>query len=84
MIHVMKYRNKKTFIYDAIRNESNLCQQRASLTQNSVYSEGSNNYFVQNMNHSQFGRHMNVDEPFTNVINNTINQSVDPNKYFSI
>ena len=41
MIHVMKYRNKKTFIYDATKNEINLSQQHASFTQNSTYSMNS-------------------------------------------
>ena len=45
MIHIMKYRNKKTFIYDATKNEINLSQQHTLIIQKSAYSEESNKLF---------------------------------------
>ena len=42
MIHVMKYRSKKTFIYDVTLRESIFNDQYATLTQNSVFERDSN------------------------------------------
>ena len=84
MIHVMRFRSKKTFIYDETKNERKINQQHFSFTQNTIHSEGLNNLVFQNMSQSQYGRHMDIDVPFTNVNNNSYDRSFGTDQYFSI
>ena len=63
MIHVMKFRRKKTFIYDNTVTQSDIFQQESSFSQRSTHSSGANTFHLQNFSQIQFGRRANVNIP---------------------
>ena len=84
MISMMKFRSKKTFIYDATMTESDTFQQATSFSQSSVHSINANNFQLQNFRQIQFGRYTDVNNSRNNLVNNTNDYSVDDNTYFNI
>ena len=84
VIHVMKFRSKKTFIYDATVTQNETYQKESFLTQSSIHSIGSNNLFFQSFNKSMFGRHANINVPLNNSIYNTNEYSNEEDRYSSI
>ena len=85
MIHVMRFRSKKTFIYDATNKEQTcIDHQHFSFTQNSIYSEGSNMIATHNMVSNQYGRLTNIDVPLININDNFNERSFENDQYFSI
>ena len=84
MISVMKYRSKKTFIYDATVTEGDMFQHTTSFSQNSTHSFVGNHLQFTNFNQIQFGRLSGVNNSHINFINNTNEHCVDDNTYFSL
>ena len=60
MIYAMKYRKKKTFIYDATDKRKEYVNDVTFLSQNSVHSNNSHNFNPQNFNQNLFGRNSNM------------------------
>ena len=84
MISAMKFRSKKTFIYDRTVTEGDVFQHTTSFSQNSTHSFVGNNLQFRNFNQIQYGRLGDVNNPPMNFVNNTNDHCVDDNTYFSL
>ena len=85
MIHVMRFKTKKNFIYDATNKEkTSIDHQYFSFTPNTIFSEGSNMNIMHNVVNRQYGRSANIDIPFININNNSNQRSYENDQCFSI
>ena len=85
MIHVMRFRIKKTFIYDATNKEkANIEHQHFLFTQNTIFFEGSNMNIMDNVVNRQYVRSATIDLPFMNLNNNSNQRSHEDNQFFSV
>ena len=85
MIHVMKYRSKKTFIRDVTGKGSNYFEECIILmTQNSYQIDLYKDNLYANINQIQFGRTLNINFPFVTIEHNRDDLSFDLKQYFSI
>ena len=72
MIHVMRFRTKKTFIYDATtKDNTNVEQQHFSFTQNTAFSQESNMNIMDTVVNRQYRRSANIELPFMNFNNSS-------------
>ena len=85
IIHVMKFCNKKTFIYDATATQMDTTDQEDSVfTQTSVHSIKMNNSLFPNFNQSLFGRQSTINVPLNNSNYHTQDYSLDGDRYLSM
>ena len=84
LIHGLKYRSKKMFIYDATDNNVKNCDESMFFSQNSIHSNGTNSFFFPNMGQNQYGRCTNIHLPLNMNANDMNDLSQNTENYFSL
>ena len=84
MIHAMKFRTKKTFIYDATITQNETSSEDQIFTQNSIHSNASSNFNTHNFNQTLFKRQVNMNFQLGNLNFNHNDFPTEEGRYFSM
>ena len=85
MIHAMRFRTKKTFIYDATsKDDANVELQHFTFSQNVAFSQESNFNMMETVINRQYGKSANIDVPFMSLDNSSNDRLYDNDAYFSL